>query len=79
MNIHKITSRCHIGWGTRSPGGTPYLPTAPAIEDIQDNSATGKKSSPRRVAQEGSMAASVCHAEQTDLKWIRDFAANRIE
>jgi hypothetical protein len=60
--------------------GRNALPSkAPAIEDIQDHSATGKKSSPRPVAQEGFMAASVCQTEQTDLKWIRDFAANRIE
>jgi hypothetical protein len=70
--------RGHIGAYAFS--GRNALPSkAPAIEDIQDNSATGNESSPRRVAQEGFMAASVCHAEQTDLQWIRDFAANRIE
>jgi hypothetical protein len=38
-----------------------------------------KKPSLRRVVQEGFMAASNCHYQQTNVNRIRDFAGVRIE
>jgi hypothetical protein len=49
-------------------GRNALLSNVSALDESQDKNTTGKKKpSPRRVAQEGFMAASVCRQEQTDV------------
>jgi len=50
------------------PGRNAGLSRVSAIDDSQEYTTTGKKNLPRRVTQEGFMAASVCRHEQTNVE-----------